>query len=487
MCLTWIIASFVLAVGPQWGVASVLGLQNEPDDEPKAFAYVVRANEEGQGNVAVHVVGEAEGGAPAVWVARTEARRDGRSEGNPVQVVARIHDEDAANHGWLGVSIGEVPEAMTTQLNMGDEGTLVLNVVTDSPADQAGLQAHDIILTVGGEKAGKDVGRVAAAIGSRKPGESVDVVVLRKGEEKTFTVELGSRSDARRVEWKFDVAPFAELEESVRTRFHVLQRDDEDNLVLEDLDELQELSELPANIRMFVPQMGSRKLHVTTDGENRSVNMIVERDGRTIEVKQEDAAEIVVRRVDEQGKETTATYADEEELRQADEEAFDLYKRAGDHLIIKLDMDGLPSMADGDFEFNFDWDEWKDVDWDEWKGAVGDWHSSVEESMSEAREAYQGAMEQLHEAIESWKDSPGTAIPQSVEELPQIIEQLRAPQAFFHAGKPKQSFTTDESGRIEVKIRKGDSELVQVFQNEDDLARRNPELYEKYQDLTAGE
>lgn len=479
MYLMWIIAGFVLGAGPQWGLASVLGLQIEPDDEPKAFAYVVGADAEGRGNVAVHVVGEAEGEAPAVWVARTEARGDGRSEGNQVHVVARIDDEDAANHGWLGVSIGDVSEAMTTQLNMGDEGTLILNVVTDSPADLAGLQAHDIILSVGGEKVGKDVGRVAAAIGSRKPGDSVDVVVLRKGAEKAFTVELGSRSDAKGFEWKFDVAPFAELEENVRTRFRVLQRDGEDKLVLEDLDELQELSELPANIRMFVPQMGSRKLHVTTDGGKRSVNMIVERDGRTIEVKQEDGAEIVVRRVDEQGEETTATYADEEELRQADEEAFGLYKRAGDHLIIKLDMDGLPSILDGDFEFDFDWDEWKD--------AVGDWPSSVEESMSEAREAYQGAMEQLHEAIERWKDSQGTAIPQSVEELPRIIERLRAPGAFVHLGKPNQSFTVKEDGRIEVKVRKGDSELVLIFESEEDLARRNPELHKKYQDLTAGE
>jgi len=50
-------------------------------------------------------------------------------------------------------------------------------------------------------------------------------------------------------------------------------------------------------------------------------------------------------------------------------------------------------------------------------------------------------------------------------------------------GKPKHSFEVRPDGTIEVRIRKGDSELVQLYTNERDLQKRNPELAEKYADL----
>ena len=49
--------------------------------------------------------------------------------------------------------------------------------------------------------------------------------------------------------------------------------------------------------------------------------------------------------------------------------------------------------------------------------------------------------------------------------------------------KPKHTFEVQTDGTIEVRIRKGDSELVQIFRDEDDLARRSPELYDKYDRL----
>ncbi|MEK7756738.1 MAG: hypothetical protein AAB385_05960, partial [Planctomycetota bacterium] len=52
-----------------------------------------------------------------------------------------------------------------------------------------------------------------------------------------------------------------------------------------------------------------------------------------------------------------------------------------------------------------------------------------------------------------------------------------------HLGKPRQSFEVRTDGTIEVRVRKGDSELVQLYKNESDLKQRDAELYGKYQEL----
>ncbi len=149
------------------------------------------------------------------------------------------------------------------------------------------------------------------------------------------------------------------------------------------------------------------------------------------------------------------------------------------------DFDGLTeSLHDFDFHFDFDTDAWKDK--------VGDWQEHLEESLGEAREAHQHAMGELHELLEAWKTDGGS------KELD--LGGLRglfgggkglhgAPRirAFGHMGKPKHNFEVREDGTIEVMIRRGDSELVQLFEDEDDLARRKPKLFEKYERLMSAE
>ncbi len=56
--------------------------------------------------------------------------------------------------------------------------------------------------------------------------------------------------------------------------------------------------------------------------------------------------------------------------------------------------------------------------------------------------------------------------------------------ALKHLRKPRHTFELLADGTIEVRIRRGDSELVQRFDSEDDLADRRPKLYDKFLDLT---
>ena len=73
--------------------------------------------------------------------------------------------------------------------------------------------------------------------------------------------------------------------------------------------------------------------------------------------------------------------------------------------------------------------------------------------------------------------SKGEGLPDDVE-LPSVLT-LR------DLGKPKHTFEIQTDGTIEVRIRKGGSELVQRFADEDELAERSPKLYRKYEKLMA--
>lgn len=74
-------------------------------------------------------------------------------------------------------------------LRRGDDPS-ELAVVPGSPADKAGLEENDIILEVNGEKVG-DPQSLVRLLGQYGPGDTVDLKVLKDGEETTLSVNLG--------------------------------------------------------------------------------------------------------------------------------------------------------------------------------------------------------------------------------------------------------------------------------------------------------
>lgn len=85
--------------------------------------------------------------------------------------------------GWLGVYLAEGPAAV------------VAEVVPGSPAAAAGLQAGDVVLSLGGV-AVVDGPALAAAVRGRAAGDRVAIVVRRHDREITLQVTLGERPGA---------------------------------------------------------------------------------------------------------------------------------------------------------------------------------------------------------------------------------------------------------------------------------------------------
>lgn len=432
---------------------------------------------DGEGVFKINAEAIGAGDGEFTWVAKV-GEGDGRSEGHGGDNIVLRRFGGGKDRGWLGVSIGNVSEALADQLELDGEGVIIQNVVDGSPADKGGLKVNDVILEIEGDDVKGDVGRAVDLIKAHKPDEEVEILVLRNGREKELTVTLGSRSKmGNAFIWKMEVAPDAEFENRIRTFGKMMRRGDDGEWVFEDLGDLKGLSHLPMNLKMFLPKSGSRSMQVFVENGAKRIRTEVEEDGNVIVVEQDGDGAITVTRVDEDGNETETDYDDADDLEDADPEAFALIQGMDDHVIVIDDGDGV---HDFDFHFEFDADEWKE-NW-------GDWEEKLEESLSQIPGIQEEAMEKLHKALESLEIEGFDGADFDFSELPKIIGRAKGLPGLahfraLHFGKPKHSFEVRADGTIEVRISRGDSELVQLFEDEDDLEDRRPKLYEKYQDL----
>ena len=123
-------------------------------------------------------------------------------------VANQILDTGEVEHAFLGISGADLTPEIADALNLDvEEGALVQRVVPDGPADQAGIEAGDQQVAVGGQQivAGGDVitavdgepvtamDDVIAAVNTKQAGDEVTLQVNRGGETQDVAVELGER------------------------------------------------------------------------------------------------------------------------------------------------------------------------------------------------------------------------------------------------------------------------------------------------------
>ena len=108
-----------------------------------------------------------------------------------MRVAKQLRETGKVSRGRIGVGIGEVDKDVAKALGLDSAvGALVGSVGKDSPADKAGVIAGDIILRFDGKKVEKasDLPRI---VGETKPGSNVNMVLWRKGAEKTVSITVG--------------------------------------------------------------------------------------------------------------------------------------------------------------------------------------------------------------------------------------------------------------------------------------------------------
>ena len=84
------------------------------------------------------------------------------------------------NQPWVGASFWQINQ----------RAVVVIGCLADGPAGKAGLQADDVVLTVGGKKVGADEGFVPQAARTAQPGDLLVLEIERGDERRTVNITL---------------------------------------------------------------------------------------------------------------------------------------------------------------------------------------------------------------------------------------------------------------------------------------------------------
>ena len=169
-------------------------------------------------------------------------------------VIDQLVEFGETRRGWLGVRIQPVTDEIAESLGMDSaRGALVAGIVQGGPADNGVIQPGDVIISFNGRAIlqMRDLPRVVA---ESPVGETVDVELVRGGEEETVQITLGRLEDADDLAMgpgddEQDMAPapkaeetasllgmtFAELSGDLRSRFDIA--DDVSGVVITEVEE----------------------------------------------------------------------------------------------------------------------------------------------------------------------------------------------------------------------------------------------------------
>jgi len=96
-------------------------------------------------------------------------------------------------YAWLGVALYTVDPSLVASENLSvDRGALIVEVVADSPAEEAGLKVNDVIIRFG-DKEISNVADLVRAIRNSEIGEDVEIVFVRGEDTKTTSTRLVER------------------------------------------------------------------------------------------------------------------------------------------------------------------------------------------------------------------------------------------------------------------------------------------------------
>ncbi len=116
------------------------------------------------------------------------------------QLIPQLLEKGKVARGYLGVSVSDLTPDLAQGFGVaaGTKGAVIQNVLADSPAAKAGIQAGDIAVSVNG-KGVETSAALTRAVSSVRPGNKVTLQVLRKGQKKELTATVAQRPDEERI------------------------------------------------------------------------------------------------------------------------------------------------------------------------------------------------------------------------------------------------------------------------------------------------
>jgi len=184
------------------GIISAIGRSSSqvgvPDKRVSFLQTDAAINPGNSGGPLLNAQGEVIGVNTAI-----RANAEGLGFAIPIEKAIRIANQlvttGKAEHPFLGIRMVTLSPSVRKEINESgsfdlaveaETGVLVVGVIDQSPADQAGFREGDIILKVGGEKVENSID-VQQAVEDSTIGEDLTVIVDRNRNRKTLTVRPG--------------------------------------------------------------------------------------------------------------------------------------------------------------------------------------------------------------------------------------------------------------------------------------------------------
>jgi serine protease Do len=103
--------------------------------------------------------------------------------------------------GYLGVDFRDVDSERASQLKLkGAVGAEIITVDHDAPACKAGMQVHDVILSMNGQ-AIEGEAQLRRLLRDTPPGRTVTFLISRDGQQQSITLQLADRSTIEAAAW----------------------------------------------------------------------------------------------------------------------------------------------------------------------------------------------------------------------------------------------------------------------------------------------
>jgi serine protease Do len=214
-------------------------------------------------------------------------------------IVNQLNDTGMVERGWLGVQIQTVTDDIAAGLGLDEAyGALVSEVVEDSPAQRAGLQAGDVIINYDEKRVEemRDLPRLVASTAANSKIElgiwrneshlDVSVIISESDEQET---QAEAESDTAKSEDTLGLA-LSPLNDELRKQYSV--KEDTQGVIITDIDPASEAAGRGVRVGDVIKKVGRENVNTIDEideaiklalkGDKASLLLLLEREGQVL-------------------------------------------------------------------------------------------------------------------------------------------------------------------------------------------------------------